>query len=382
MIRRSSWLVTLALLAGPAALAAQSSQFGVRGLGLPIRPQSPRATGTGGAFGLFDTESSINPALPASMLNFTALLTSMQNFRHSTNPFGTASGRDNRFPQMQVAGPIGGTRLGLALSVSGYTDRSFSLGTQDTVDLRGQRIGVYDTLTSRGGISDIQAAVGWRVSKTLTVGIGLHALPGSNRVENHRAFADSSFSVAIERADLSYLGFGVSAGFLLRVVPRLTLAGTFRTDTHASVERDSTLLGNVDLPTQISAGLRWQTSLRSAMAVSYSRRSWSGADAGLKALGGIGALDTYEVAAGMEFLKDLKNAGHKPLRFGGHYATLPFPVVTGRQAHELGVALGTGLRFTGGRGGVDLSLEQLWRSDGQSYTERATVISLGVSIRP
>ena len=139
---------------------------------------------------------------------------------------------------------------------------------------------------------------------------------------------------------MSYLGFGVSAGFTYRIVPRLTLAGTFRTDTHASVERDSVRLGDVGLPTQISAGIRWQSSLRSAMAVSYSRRSWSAADAGIKALGGIGAEDTYEIAAGMELVKDLKNPGHKPLRFGGHYATLPFPVVTGRQAHELGLSLG------------------------------------------
>ena len=48
------------LIAAP--LAGQSSQFGVRGLGIPLRPISVRATGTGGGFSLFDAESALNPA--------------------------------------------------------------------------------------------------------------------------------------------------------------------------------------------------------------------------------------------------------------------------------------------------------------------------------
>ena len=83
---RTALLFGLALLTTPAGLQAQSSQFGVRGLGIPVRPLSPRAIATGGAFGLFDLESSVNPATPALAVQFASLFSSAQNFRRSTNP--------------------------------------------------------------------------------------------------------------------------------------------------------------------------------------------------------------------------------------------------------------------------------------------------------
>jgi hypothetical protein len=380
LVRRAWVGPALSLIAATAA--AQSSQFGIRGLGLPMRPLSPRATATGGALGLFDIESSLNPAAVAPIIQFTSLLTTSQSFRSSTNPFGSASGRDGRFPQIVAAGPIGGTRLSGALSVSGYTDRSFSLGTQDTVVLRGEPVAVFDTLSSTGGLTDLRLAVAWKASDVLHVGLAAHVIPGSNRIDNRRSFADSSYGGAAERSEISYLGFGVSGGVTLRIVPRLTVAGIFRSDGHTRVERDTTFLGRTALPITIGGGLRWQPSLRLMMAASYLRRNWSVADADIKAQGGIGAADSYELAGGVEILKDSRNPGHRPWRLGAHYSTLPFPLRAGKQAHEFGIAAGTGLRFTGGRGGLDLALEQLWRSDGDGYTERATVVTLGVSIRP
>jgi opacity protein-like surface antigen len=381
MRRAGASLLAIALL-GPTAAAPQSSQFGVRGLGLPMRPLSARAVATGGTLGLFDIESSVNPAAIAPVAQFTALITSAQSFRSSTNPFGSASGRDHRFPQVIVAGPIGGTRLAGAVSISGYTDRSFSLATEDTIDLRGQRVAVFDTLSSRGGLTDIRVAVGWQVSGSLGLGVGLHAIPGSNRVENHRAFGDSSYGGAIERGEISYLGFGVSAGLAYRPTPRVTLAGVIRNDGHVNVERDTTPIGRTDLPLAAGGGIRWQPTPNLALAASYSWRDWSSADDSIRAQGGIGALDAHEVSAGIEILKDPRAPGHRPWRFGLRYATLPFPLRPDRQAHEFAVSAGTGIRVTGGRGGIDLALEQIWRSDGAGFTERATVVTVGVSIRP
>jgi hypothetical protein len=39
------------------------------------------------------------------------------------------------------------------------------------------------------------------------------------------------------------------------------------------------------------------------------------------------------------------------------------------------------MRFAQQRAGIDLSLEHLWRSEGL-YSERAFIVSLGVSVRP
>ena len=375
-------LWSLVILALPSPIHSQSSQFGIRGLGLPIRPLSPRAIATGGAFGLFDIESSLNPAATASVLQFTSLFSSAQNFRTSTNPFGSSSGKDNRFPQIIAVGPVGGTPLGVSISMSGYTDRNFALGTADTIDLRGARVGVFDTLSSRGGLSDLRLAGGWRVSSGLQVGLGFHAITGSNRIENRRTFADSSYAIASERSTLSYLGLGLSAGASFRVMPRLTVAGMFRTDGHLDIDRDTTRIARTDLPTSFGLGARWQPSLKVALAASYSGKRWKASDADIRAQGGIGAENASEVSGGIELLRDPKNPGHRPWRLGGYYATLPFPVRAGRQPHEFAISAGTGFRFTSGRGGFDLALQRVWRSDGGGYTEQATVVTFGISLRP
>jgi hypothetical protein len=380
-MRRLALVVALTAL-HPALTWAQSSQFGVRGLGIPVRPLSPRAIGAGGALGLFDFESSANPAALGSVTQFTSLLTSVQNFRRSTNAFGTSSGYDNRFPQIAVMGPIGGTNLAAGVSASGYTDRSFVLGTRDTIELRGAPVGVFDTLSSRGGLTDIRVAGGWRVSQTFQLGLGLHAITGSTRIQNSLHFADSTYAPAVESAEISYLGVGVSGGFSLRLVPRFTIAGTYRNDGHLNVDRDTTRIARTDLPVTIALGMRWLPSEKVIWAAGYQRRTWGVADRDIKQQRGIGANDTYELSTGIEVVRDPKNAGHRPWRLGAHYSTLPFPVTAGRQAHELGFSAGTGIRFTQGRGGVDLALQQIFRSDGAGFKERATLLTLGILIRP
>jgi hypothetical protein len=362
--------IRLALAAAvlwPALAVGQSSQFGVRGLGIPIRPLSPRSVGVGGAFGLFDLESSVNPAAHGAVVQFTSLLTTTNNFRSSTNPFGKSSGYDNRYPQIIVAGPIGGTNLAAALSISGYTDRSFVLGTQDTINLRGAQVGV---------------AAAWRVTPALQLGLGLHAISGSNRIQNSLHFADSSYAPAIEQTEISYLGLGVSTGFTLRVVPRFTIGGSYRNDGHVNVERDTSRIARTDLPASMAMGIRWLPSEKVMWAAAVQRRAWGAADRDIKAQRGVGSEDTFEVSTGLELVRDPKNPGHRPWRFGAHYATLPFPITAGNQAHELGFSIGSGIRFTQGRGGVDLAIQQLFRSDGAGFKERATVVTLGVSIRP
>jgi hypothetical protein len=366
----------------PGLAVGQSSQFGIRGLGIPIRAISPRATATGGAFAPFDIESGTNPASIGPIVQFTALFSTAQSFRSSTNPFGSASGRDSRFPHIVAAGPIGGTRLAAAVSLSGYTDRSFSLGTVDSIDLRGTRVAVFDTLSSRGGLSDVRLAGAWRASSWLNLGVGLHAITGSNRIDSRKVFSDSTYAIAVETSQLSYLGLGVSAGIMARVASTLTIAGVFRTDGHANIERDTLRIAETDLPTSWGLAVRWQPTQKIGWAASYQAKNWSTADADIRGQGGIGAENVFEASTGIEIVRDLRNPGSRPLRFGTFYHTLPFPLRSGKQAHEYGISAGTGFRFTAGRGGLDLSLQQLWRSDGDGYTERATILTLGFSLRP
>ena len=74
------------------------------------------------------------------------------------------------------------------------------------------------------------------------------------RIENRRTFADSSYAIASERSTLSYLGLGLSTGVSVRLMPRLTVAGTFRTDGHLDIDRDTTRIARTDLPTSFGVG--------------------------------------------------------------------------------------------------------------------------------
>jgi hypothetical protein len=147
------------------------------------------------------------------------------------------------------------------------------------------------------------------------------------------------------------------------------------------VDRDSARVGTVDLPYTFGLGIRWQPFPQLDLATHTIVRTWSAANSDLLQQGGIGAENTFEVAAGAEYTPDLKRPFRRPIRLGAHYARLPFPLAPGEQGHEFGVSAGTGMRFAQQRGGIDLTLEHIWRSEGV-YSERAFVLSVGMSVRP
>jgi hypothetical protein len=375
-------VILLVLLAGtPAVAAAQSSQFGVRGLGLPGRSLSVHALGSGGAFGLFDPESSLNPAALAGLPALTAVFSGVQDFRHVENPAGTGSLRESRFPQMAVGGLVRRFPLALGLGFSNYTSRDFTLATADTVLLRDVLIPVNDTVSSKGGLSDLSIGGAYRIQEHWAVGGSFHILTGTNRVSAHRTFADTAYQPSKQSSEISFAGVGVEVGTMRSFGPRFAVAAMARSDGRARVDRDSALVSRIDLPFTFGLGLRWQLLPKLALASQGLFRTWSGANSDLLAQGGTGADNTFEVAFGGEFTPDVKQPSRKPLRFGARYGSLPFPLVIGEQAHEFGVSIGSGLRFAQDRAGIDLGLEHVWRSAGP-YSERAFLVSVGVTVRP
>ena len=362
-------------------LAAQSSQFGVRGLGLPGRALSTRAMGTGGGFGLFDAGSSLNPASIGEYTALTATFGLLQNYRKSENPSGSESGRDTRFPQIAVAGPLKRIPISLGASFSTYTNRDFSLATSGTEVVRGAPVDFADTLTSRGGISDLRVAGAYRVSERFSFGVAVHALTGVNRSELRRTFGDTTYRSIRQRAEVSYAGVGFGTGVLLRVRPNLTFAAVGRRDGHVGVERDSTSVGDIDMPYLIGGGLRWRPVPRLDIAGHLLFRGWSRSDAGLRAFGGTGADNTAEGALGLELVRSTRRPTTLPIRLGARWSSLPFPVIEGEQPSELSFAAGTGIRFADSRGGIDVALERVRRRAG-AYRETAWLVSLGVTVRP
>jgi hypothetical protein len=377
-------LVLLAL--APTALLAQSSEFGTRGLGYPGRAESVRARGTGGSVGLFDAGSSLNPASLTDVFALTATFTGMENFRSSTGPSGTISGRDMRFPQITVAGPVGRRPFAVGMSYSNYTDRDFSVATTSTLELRGVPVTSFDTLTSRGGLNDLRLAVGYRGPSAWNFGVAFHLITGSARTELRRDFSDTAYAAVFQSAEISYAGVGVSAGVTHTTGP-LSIALMARSDGNANVDRDSTRVSRIGLPMSFGAGVRYHAGSRLDLAVQTLYRGWSTADSALIAGGGTGARNSIAVAAGGEYVTDLRRPYRRPIRFGARYARLPFPVVSGGQPSEFGLSLGTGTRFLDSRtrrdvAGLDLALEHVWRREGSGYREGAWLISLGITIKP
>jgi hypothetical protein len=365
----------------PGAVAAQSSQFGVRGLGYPGRALAVRAIGTGGGFGLMDPESSQNPAALAAVQNVTAVFTITHGRRTVENPAGTASVQDTRFPQLVVAGGVRPLPLVVGISFSNYTTRDFSLASSGTIDLRGVPVNVSDTLSSRGGLSDLRIAGSYRFGTQWAVGGGFHIITGSNRLTWTRVFDDPNLLSSRQRTELSFAGVGVSVGVTRQFGPNFAVSAVGRSDGHVNLDRDSARVGTVDLPYSAGLGLRWRLSPRLDLGGQALFRTWSGANSDLLELGGTGAENTVEAAVGAEYTTDSKRPFHRPLRIGAHYATLPFPLVPGEQGQEFGLSVGSGVRLAQQRAGLDVALEHIWRSEGV-YSENGFSLSLGVLVRP
>jgi hypothetical protein len=388
--RRLLAAAALAALTGsavPAALAAQSSQFGVRGLGIPGRPVSARSLGMGGANALLDPETSINPASLGSVSALTASFSGLQNYRWSENAAADLTARETRFPQTLVAGPIRAVPLSIGIGFSSYAVRDFRLGSQDTLTIRGVPVAVNDTFTSRGGLTDVRLGVAYRLPGALHLGVGLHAITGVNRLEIRRVFGDSAYRPISENADVSYTGLGLSVG-VAKAWRGFALGAFARTDGHVDVEQDSTDRGRIELPYSVGLGFRWLPAARLELAGQGIVRTWRDANRDLLDRGGTGSDNTVEVALGGQLVRNRRDPTRLPIRFGGRYATLPFPLeVGGTQPRELGVTLGTGIGFARDDAGVprariDLGLEHVWRRAGEGFTERALLVGLGVSLRP
>lgn len=382
-MKRRILIVLLASAAGfSPSLEAQSSQFGVRGLGLPGRSASARTLATGGALGLFDGHSSQNPASLATLSATTTVFTMTNAYRTSTNPSGSSSGQNSRFPQTLVAGPVPNSRFVLGVSYSLFADRDFQLISTGVDSPRGAPISVTDTLTSRGGIADLRVATAYAISPRFIIGGGIHFLTGSNRMATRRVWGDPDYAALEETAELSYHTVGFSGGVLLRPTPRIDLAASVRRYGTLKIERDSTPTADVSMPMTISGGLRLHLAQAIDVAGQATMRNWSRANAGLVGAGAVGARDTKEFSGGIEYFRNVRRPENKPIRVGIRYAELPFLLDTSGQPKEIGVSIGSGVRFARDLGGIDVALERMKRTQGSAYSETGWHVTIGISVRP
>lgn len=389
---RRRTLLALGLLCVPGVLTAQASIFGVRGPGFPGRPYSAAAIGTGGSTGMFDPESQLSPASLGPLQTGTASFTMQGDFRSVETPAGSATTRDYRFPNVFVAAPIRRGQYAIGIGATTYLNRDFTLAVRDSIVLRDSVRAYTDTTRSRGGLSDLQLAFAIRTIPKTTIGFAFHVITGTDRLVARRAFDDTLYTPVLQSAELSTTGFGLAVGATRDISSKVTLAALIRKDFTANVNIDSARYGGATALGS-SYGLPWTFAgsgifrvtplLQIATQAVY--RTWSAANEGMVGLGAPGASNSLELSAGGELVSRVRRTTQFPLRIGARYGTLPFLIGEGPtvQPREFALSIGTGARFARQRGGIDISLERVWRSATDTgISERGWLLYTGFSIRP
>ena len=349
-----------------ARLAAQDSQFGIRGLGTPGRFETVRGRSTGGGLGAFDPLSPLTEASLGDLQQLAATATGGAWYRSADLAGVTTSLRAMRFPVMGLAGPVFG-RLVISAGFTTYLDRTWDVTLRDSLLVRGAMRPYSDELASDGGVTDLRLAAAVRVSARFALGAAVHVLSGSTRESATRVFDDTTYHAIKQSDETRYDGLGVSGSLLIDPLPELRLSLFARSDNRLRARLGDVVTALTDLPTTFGGGLRWAPSPSVRLAGTVTRRTWADA--------GPGAFNTVSWSAGLEV-----GAGFSPLRVGVRGGQLPFS--TGPTAPtEVGFAAGTGRAFAHGRALVDVGLEHLRRT-GAGLSERVWTFLFGFTVRP
>jgi opacity protein-like surface antigen len=375
-MRRCATLIALLLTVAASEAAAQVSLYGVLGVGYVGRPSGVRSRSLGSSLDAVDRESALNPAAVGDIARLTVAAASITSFRNYTVRTGTVEDlRDTRFPYALIAGVIPGTPITFAANYSIYAERSFDLVTLDTLELRGDTVFVADETSSIGAVADIRGAIGWELFSGFVVGGAVHILTGSTQDRLTRAYSDSLYTPLSHESNVSYSGFGFSAGLLYARSRKLRFGLAFRSDNSLDAVRDSIPARQTDLPMSVSGGVEYRPDPRVMFSTTVAWTSWSDAAADV-AVAGTNAFDTWSFGVGAE----LNRGGKVPVRLGFRYAQMPFSN-TPDQPREMDLALGVGFRAAGGRALFDVGMERAMR-DGGGASERAWQLSLGILVLP
>ncbi len=372
----------LALAAAlPLPLAAQNSAYGVLGIGFPARQAAVAARAVGGGSVAFDPESPLNPAAPARLTRVTVAASWATEFRSYTAGGVSAAGlRATTFPLLLIGGSLGRSRFGYSVGYAGYAERTFDVTASDQVLVGGQPVDVVDRVSSKGGITDVRAALSWSPLSTVSVGVAGHILGGRTKSRVLRQFSDASLRPFADSVDEGFSGLGMSVGILTAPVSTLWLAAAVRIDTRLERSQSSTVTEDVDLPVSLTGGLQYTPHPAFRFSGTATWRTWSDAAPDLAPLGRGVAFDTWEVGVGVEIGGPQSGLSKFPLRLGVRWAQLPFSA-NAEQPREIDLAMGSAMSMAGGRANLDFSLERVLR-DGGNAKERVWQVALGLQLRP
>jgi len=374
---RRLFLSTVLAAASAGSLAAQGA-LSVQGFGYPMGQLSTRAAGTAGALGETDAGSPLNPA---ALFSAGKTILSFQfdpEFRQVKVGGATVNTTTARFPLIMVGARVG-ARGFVGASFSTLLDRTWDASYQDSVTVSGDRVLSSVGTSVRGGINDAQLAFGWLFSEKLRAGLSIHAITGANHMHLARVFTDSTtFGSLSQNTVLSYSGSAVSAGIVALPVPHLAFAASLRLGGAMNTRYDDTLATHAKVPNRYGASLTYDGIPGSQIAVRFDHEQWSR----LQSLGSpsLQVNDATELSAGVDFAGPKVQGLPTQLRLGARTRDLPFGW-NGHRVSERSFALGGGLPLARGWANVDVSVQRALRKAGD-VTERGTILSVGLTVRP
>ncbi|MGQ0646246.1 MAG: hypothetical protein ACT4P7_01675 [Gemmatimonadaceae bacterium] len=381
MMRARLWSVLSsgALIAAPFALRAQGSLSG-QGFGYPLGGLSARSLANGGAGGEFDGRSARNPAAIALGLRGGLFIQYDPEFREVSQGNQRDRTVTPRFAALGIVFPVK-DRAALGVSTHSLLDRTWATRVRS-----GQRLGPDSVLftesnQSSGAINETRLTFAFApLDGKVSLGAALHLVTGENRLTLRREFDDSlRYGTLLRSLTLAYSGTGVSAGVVVRPVTWFSAAASVRQGGTLTLRVVDTLRSKADVPNRVGFAARVDAIPGVSLMASADRTTWS-------SLNGLGSdqaagRDAWEYAIGADFAQRTRRVVNWVYSAGFRTRELPF-AASGAIVSERLFSGGVSAPMAGGRATMDVALQRASREAAGAVSERAWMLSVGLTVRP
>lgn len=384
-------IAVVVLLATTAVILPAQGTLSTQGLGYPGGQLSTRARTMGGAAGEADPLSPLNPAALGMLL--TPILGFQAEPEHREVTIGTerVTSSVSRFPLFVGALPLG-SRWRVALSASTLLDRTFQTTVQDTQSVGGEDVISTVTERSEGSITDVRLAVAYALTRWLSVGLGGHALTGSDALQTTRLFEDTvRFARSTQRASIGFGGNAISAGALAMVSGVGALGVSYRRGGSLNAYEGDDVVGSGRAPDHFGVSLLYLGIRGTTIGVRAARDEWSSLEG---VAGTLNIHEDWDIGVGADVTGPRFGGSAIDLRAGARWRTLPFSA-SGNPVSErtwsAGFLLPMG-RLFGSTRAVELNFGALRATRSSAgipgpsgpiaVSEKSWIISTGFSVRP
>lgn len=385
-------ILTGALLLALSASAAEAQgNLSTQGFGYPPGQLSTTAMSLGGSSAEMDPASAMNPATP-SLWGAVILFMQYEPERRTVKtPTESGSTTTARFPMVGISVPIG-RRFAAQVTASTFLDRTWSSASEVQQDIGGTVVDAVESFTSNGGITDFRVALAYGASRLFQLGVAGHVFSGENSILIEQRFPDTvTFSGTLQRSQLSYSGFGASAGIILRHSPKLGLGASVRVGGDLESYSGDVAISKAKVPLRYGVGVQYSGIAGVSLSARANFDEWSAMEPLRRAGSNLRAYDSWDYGIGADVSGPRIGRRTVALRLGARRRGLPFGVggSTGEQTrvNETSFSGGFGLPLGIARSHLDFGVARATRKPEDATiaggaTESAYIFSVGVRVRP